>query len=159
MKWRILPTAAHPCVLLYLQASLIALYFTLRNISQLLLLSRTTSHPTAPALQSAQRPSEKPRPLSCPPPRAGDAAASVFQAPASKRSQQESGWRPSSPHCEHSQGGWLANSCLSKAKLQWTITITPKKQWLQEYHLYLSRCSNSVHAKPRNNAKLTQFTS
>lgn len=84
---------------------------------------------------------------------AGDATASVFQAPASKRSQQESGWSPNSPHCEQSQGGWLANSCLSKAKLQWIITITPKKQRLQEYHLYLSRCSNSVHAKPITNCK------
>lgn len=77
----------------------------------------------------------------------------LFQAPASKRSQQESGWSPSSPHCEHSQGGWLANSCLSKTKLQWNITVTPKKQRLQEYHLYLNRCSNAVRAKPRNNCK------
>lgn len=84
---------------------------------------------------------------------AGDAAASVFQAPPSKRSQQESEWRASSPHCEHTQGGWMANSCMSKAKLKWNITITPKKQRLQEYHLYLSRCSNSVHEEPRNNCK------
>lgn len=84
---------------------------------------------------------------------AGDAAASVFQAPASKRSQKGSGWSTNSPHCAHSWGGWLTNSCLSKAKHQWNITITPKKWRLQECNLYLSRCSNSVHEKPRNNCK------
>lgn len=138
-KWRILSAAGHLSVLLQeLSTShYFTLYFTLWNISQLLQLSRTTSHPTAPALQSAQHCSEKSRSLLC---------AQLLQGRGASKNQD-------APHTVSTQGGWLANSCLSKAKLQWNITITLKKQRLQEYHLYLSRCSNSVHAKPRNNCK------
>lgn len=122
-------------------------------MSQLLLLSRSTSHPTAPALQSAQHCSEKPRWLLCPPLRSWGCHCLSIPSYCQQEEPAESGWSPSSPHCEHSQGGCLANFCLSKARLQWNITVTPKKQRLQEYHFYLSRCSNSIRAKPRNNCK------